>query len=519
MGLLETFQSDLSVNETERVLVIGGGAAGLAALGAIANEGKAECLLVERAERIGGVWNQTSYPGLATHIKSFVYRFYNFHAPRTRTAYASREEVLAYFDEYVQDRGLGLRIVCGVRVEGILVRREEGRRACIEVSIHTADGHARLLKVHRVICALGFSSAGAPHLPDLPGRGEYQGEILHASQFSGDAMETVKRQGDRVCLVGGGKSAYDIGLELHREGVASRSVWVCRKRMWGLNHEFVYSDDPNLFDVMGLSGEYFYRLRRAPDDPATEALGKRLKETRLFLNLDRDEPLHQFRGAHYREGELESLRRAWPRRRAAIVALNAEGVTLDTGERIQTEWVLFATGYERAGNLIPIRVLENGTESVEIDLRDQGLLYRGMIDPRVPEILFFTGEQTFPHQLYGFSFCSNWVKLYISRDSRVCVSPAEMFDRLEQDEFVLNGGVDARYRYRWLPGADQNLSGGAGFSSIEASAYYQKQVLGDLGIPPRIQTRLNFAQYDRAAFERANSDLRNVMDSSLGGNR
>ena len=519
MGLLETFQSDLSVNEAERVLIIGGGAAGLAALGAIAREEGVQCLLVERADQFGGVWDQTRYPGLATHIKSFVYRFYNFHAPRSRTAYASREEILAYFEEYVVSNGLASRIVCGVSVDGILVRRENGKRVCTEVRSHNAEGQTLLLKVHRVICALGFSSAGAPHVPNLPGKSLYRGKIIHASRFCEEGLESVVRRKDRVCLVGGGKSAYDVGLELLRKGAASRSVWVCRKHMWGLNHEYVYSDDPNLFEAIRLSGEYFYRLRRAPDDTETVRLGRRLKESRLLLNLDRDEPLHQFRGAHFREQELELLREGWPRRRGEIRALNSAGVTLDSGEQIQSEWVLFATGYRRSGNLIPIRVVEDGAEAKEIDLREHGLLYRGMVNPRIPEILFFTGEQTFPHQLYGFSFCSNWVRMYVLGDARFSLTPVEMRERLEQDEAALNGGVDDRYVYRWLPGADQNLSGGAGFSSIEAAAYYQKQILDDLGVSSRVQSRLNFAQYDRPAFERANADVRKIMDSSLGDDR
>jgi cation diffusion facilitator CzcD-associated flavoprotein CzcO len=101
-----------------KVVIIGSGGAGLAAL--------------------GGVWATTRYPSLTIHSKSFNYRFHDLHPVASRGPSATREEILAYFAEFARDKGIADKIAYHRRIDRIVYRSGRASDRCLFHAGHDA---------------------------------------------------------------------------------------------------------------------------------------------------------------------------------------------------------------------------------------------------------------------------------------------------------------------------------------------------------------------------------------------
>src|SRR5512140_1824220 len=96
------------------VVVIGGGAAGLSAAGALARRG-VEAVVLEQDAELGGTWARR-YDRLHLHTVRQFSGLAHFPIPRRYAKYLSRDEVVAYLNEYA--RHFDLRIVRSLSVRG-----------------------------------------------------------------------------------------------------------------------------------------------------------------------------------------------------------------------------------------------------------------------------------------------------------------------------------------------------------------------------------------------------------------
>src|SRR5690348_2150785 len=141
------------------IAVVGGGAAGLSAAGALKCRGR-DPIVFERGARVGDVWAQR-YERLRLHT---VYSsLAHLPLPREYPKYPTKDHYAAYLRGYA--RHFGLRVVAGCAVRSI--RPEAGRWRL------AGDCGEWLARV--VVLATG--QYGEPALPDWPGRAEYRGEL------------------------------------------------------------------------------------------------------------------------------------------------------------------------------------------------------------------------------------------------------------------------------------------------------------------------------------------------------
>lgn len=483
-----------------RVIIIGGGAAGLSALAAMKKTPGTQVLLLEKQSDIGGVWLSSNYPRLSTHIKSYAYRFHDFRAPKCQTEYATRDEVLAYFSDYVKESDLESSIATGIKVRTVTATDK------VRVEAERSNGDPLELHADFVVCALGFANAGQANIPTFKNETAFRGEIIHSSQFDAETLERVRSEKLHSVILGGGKSAYDLAVLMQEKGLTERASWVYRKFLWGLNHEMVYSNDPSLMETSFLAGQFLHLQRRKPNTPEVNALAEKIRASGLYLNLDDNLDIHQFRGAHYKTEEIKKLRHHFKRIQSSIRSLGESSVQLENEEEIRADLIICATGYTRAANLPQFQVAQNGTTQ-RIDPRDRKLLYRAMVDDRLPRVLFFTGETTFPSHLYGFSISSRWLPFYMRKLERGEISKQDMKTQTDDDDQTLNGGVDPEFEYSWIPNKGRNLSGGYDYSSLEAANHYRSQIYTDLNIPRTLQAQIGFSLFQPKLFEGMNDAL------------
>lgn len=189
--------SDATKPRTLDVVVVGAGFAGLYALHKLRSAGHDVCV-IEAGSDIGGVWFWNRYPGARCDIESVQY-CYSFSEEIQQEwswseLYASQGELLRYIN-FVADR-LDLRshIVLNERVLSATFDETADRWL-----VKTDRGKEYFAKY----CVMATGCLSAPIDPDLPGLGNFKGQVLRTHHWP---REEVRFSGKRVGLVGTGSS-------------------------------------------------------------------------------------------------------------------------------------------------------------------------------------------------------------------------------------------------------------------------------------------------------------------------
>jgi cation diffusion facilitator CzcD-associated flavoprotein CzcO len=192
--------SDLPTNgrignrgRSSSVAVVGGGFGGVGAAVMLHRAGYDDVTVFERGERVGGVWNDNTYPGAACDVPSHLYEFSFEPNPRWSRRYAPQAEIQAYLENVAQRDGVLDRI--RTRTEVKRARWEEQRNKWVlETSAGTHEADI-------LITACGQLSVAK--VPPIPGIASFEGPTFHTSQWRHD----VELAGKRVAVVGTGCSA------------------------------------------------------------------------------------------------------------------------------------------------------------------------------------------------------------------------------------------------------------------------------------------------------------------------
>jgi cation diffusion facilitator CzcD-associated flavoprotein CzcO len=174
------------------IAIVGGGFAGIGAAALLRRNGYHDVAVFERSERVGGVWNDNTYPGAACDIASHLYEFTFAMNPRWSRRYAPQAEIQAYLEDVARRHGVTARTGTEVRAA-----RWDGSRWRLDTSAgpHEADV---------LITACGQLST--PSVPPIPGLDRFAGPAFHTARWQHD----VDLAGRRVAVVGTGCSAIQV---------------------------------------------------------------------------------------------------------------------------------------------------------------------------------------------------------------------------------------------------------------------------------------------------------------------
>ena len=178
------------------VVVVGGGFGGVGAAVMLRRAGYPDVTVLERGERVGGVWHHNTYPGAACDIPSHLYEFSFAANPRWSRRYAPQAEIQQYLEDVARRYGVFDRIHSGTEVQSARWDEERGRWI-----LETSAGP---YEADILLTACGQLSV--PKLPPVPGLHDFAGPAFHTARWRHD----VDLAGQRVAVFGTGCSAIQV---------------------------------------------------------------------------------------------------------------------------------------------------------------------------------------------------------------------------------------------------------------------------------------------------------------------
>jgi indole-3-pyruvate monooxygenase len=185
--------------QSEDILVVGAGPAGLATSACLRREGLAHVVL-EREGQIAHAWHR-HYDRLRLHTTKTYSGLPMMPWPKGTPRYPAREQVVQYLQAYAAAHGVVPHL--GVTVRAVQRRTDH----------FTVDTSAGVMTPSIVVMATGYN--GVPKLPSIPGLDRFHGSAIHAGAYKNAAPY----QGKRTLVVGCGNSGAEIALDLAEHGV------------------------------------------------------------------------------------------------------------------------------------------------------------------------------------------------------------------------------------------------------------------------------------------------------------
>lgn len=180
-----------------RVIIIGAGFGGLGAARALRQRGITDITVLERADAVGGVWRDNTYPNAACDVPSPLYSWSWAINPAWGRRYSRQPEILSYLRSAAEREGLVDLVVTGAEVSSCT-----WDETAASWTVTCADGTVREADV--VVSAMGQLSN--PVVPRVPGLDTFAGPAFHSAQWRHD----VDLRGKRVAVVGTGASAIQL---------------------------------------------------------------------------------------------------------------------------------------------------------------------------------------------------------------------------------------------------------------------------------------------------------------------
>jgi cation diffusion facilitator CzcD-associated flavoprotein CzcO len=176
-----------------QVAIIGTGFSGLGVAVKLLKNNVKDFVLLERADEVGGTWRDNTYPGAACDIMALLYVYSFAQKSDWGSTFGTRQELFDYLRE-IADR-FGIRPHIKFRHEVLGAQWDENTRLW---NIQTNQGG---YTAQVLVAGSGYLSD--PVIPDLPGINDFQGKIMHSSQWDHD----YGLEGRKVAVIGTGASA------------------------------------------------------------------------------------------------------------------------------------------------------------------------------------------------------------------------------------------------------------------------------------------------------------------------
>ncbi len=407
------------------VLIVGAGLSGVGAACRLQKARPAKSYaILESRDDLGGTWDLFRYPGVRSDSDMFTLS-YSFRPWTHAKAIAGGRAILTYIRDTARQYGVDKKIRFGCRVRTASWSSADARWT-VEVERGPEREIVRLTCGFLLMCA-GYYAYEAGYLPEFPGVERFRGRIVHPQKWT----EDVEYAGKRVLVIGSGATAVTLVPELAKR--AAHVVMLQRSPTYVIERP---SSDP-VADALRarlpqrsafrlarwkniLLGAYFFRFCRRNPRSARWLLLRRVGDA---LGPAYDVGTHF--APRYNPWEQRlclvpdgDLFRAIRNGRASVVTdrietFTEDGVALSTGETIEADLVVTATGLV----LQPLGGVRLSVDGVEVDLA-RTMIYKGAMFSDVPNLASVFGYTNASWTLKADLICQFVCRLLNRMDAR-----------------------------------------------------------------------------------------------------
>jgi cation diffusion facilitator CzcD-associated flavoprotein CzcO len=193
------------------VVIIGAGNCGLAMAARLKVLGISH-LVIEKQDRVGHSW-YSRYKSLSLHGPTFTNHMPLLPFPHWFPTFLPAQQLADFLEHYAKMMELNIWTNSEMDGQSAVYDEEEGRWT---VMVTRGDGTEHILHPKHIMLAVGISGT-TPHVPDIPGRKEFEenGGIVHHSSRHRTGSDW---KGKNCIVVGAATSAHDIAYELSDHG-------------------------------------------------------------------------------------------------------------------------------------------------------------------------------------------------------------------------------------------------------------------------------------------------------------
>jgi len=382
-----------------RIVIVGAGFGGLGTAIELVRHGFDDVTVLEKADDIGGVWRDNTYPNAASDVPSNLYSWSFATNPAWGHRYSRQAEILEYMTRVVTELGVRDLVRTGVEVTGAAYDEDT---ATWRVETDTGE----TLTADFLVAAVGQLSR--PVVPDLPGSDSFGGPAFHSAQWDHD----VDLTGKRVAVVGTGASAIqfvpgiqpvaghvtvfqrsapyvvpkpDIAYSRTRRGLYRR---LPRTQAFGRNLTWVLSEQLN----KSLTGTA--PLKKVMEAGWHAMLRAQVRDPALRAKLKPDYPIGCKRLLFSNDWYLTLVKPNVDVVTHGIVEVLPDGVRSDDGAVHPVDVIIYGTGFAATEFLAPMKIQGVGGTSLDDAWTDGARAYFGICVPGFPNFGLVYGPNT-----------------------------------------------------------------------------------------------------------------------------
>jgi cation diffusion facilitator CzcD-associated flavoprotein CzcO len=385
------------------VIVVGAGFGGIAAAVELRTRGVTELTVLEKADRVGGVWRDNTYPGAACDVPSSLYSYSFAPNPDWPRRYAEQPDILAYIERVAREEGITDLVTTGTEVTSA---SWDGATRQWTVATRCGDVVGPRYTADVVVFAQGQLSR--PAVPDVPGRETFRGPAFHSAAWD----HTQQWSGTRVAVIGTGASAIQFVPHLAEQAdhvtVFQRSApYVVPKPDRGYTTTHL-----RLFERFPRTQGFGRELTRTASEQLNRTLGEQGPMTRLLEAAFRAHLWHQVRDAELRDKLMPDYPIGCKRLLFSndwypalvrddvdvvthgVVGVDADGVITDDGTHHAADVIVWGTGFRATEFLAPVEVTGADGHTLGREWADGAYAHLGMTVPGFPNAFVVYGPNT-----------------------------------------------------------------------------------------------------------------------------
>ncbi|MFO1014033.1 MAG: NAD(P)/FAD-dependent oxidoreductase [Caulobacteraceae bacterium] len=379
------------------VLIVGAGISGIGGAYHLTQERPdTSFVILESLETFGGTWWQHKYPGTRSDsdLYTFGYRF----KPWIGAPIASREEILKYMGEVIEENDLGKHIRYGHKIRSATWSSTENQWTVVAAN---AAGETKTFTCTFLWMCSGYYRMNEGHTPDWPGMADFKGQIVHPQTWP----EDLDYKGKRVIIIGSGATAATLAPAMAAD---CKHITVLQRSPTYFIPGVNQNELANTLRELKVPEEWVHEIvrrqilansgtfaKRAFEDPE-QVTKELLAGVKMFLGDDYD--INKHFTPHYRP---------WRQRIAFIPGgdmflgiknglvtmvtdhiekFTEKGILLKSGDELEADIIVTATGF----NMNVLGDIDFVIDGKPLNFHDT-VTYRGMMFTGVPNLVWVFG--------------------------------------------------------------------------------------------------------------------------------